>query len=590
MGLVGKATSLLAVAVFGWYVTRIALVSLALFYPTAHIPVLRPRAQPPPGAVFHDMAWQEPFEYEAAMYVSTMESFFPHPELFFNNSERVWHVGPACLSQRRARVDKKLAIALPDAVRVANGTTLYAFLFVQKAGQMQPHPSLADEYAAYARAALTSVRLRQVSQKHALLSVSSESKADSTQQELLENEAWIPHGKARLSWEIVLENHRFPEWSFPLDLAPYLRVSKHSGRRGRPYIPLVWENPIAARAKHWVPLTNQTSISSDVPLDAMSIDVDVSLSGTILGWFRLCNYAHQGLGELSSPRALIQYSDSDVDNLKEMVYEVNPTMLAITIVAMALHILFEFLAYKEDVHFWSAKSGSSLQGISRSSMLMSFASSSISLLYLYDRRKDTNIVVLLGAAAGAIVEAWKLTKVLSISDILPFARTPSDAKPASPKKKSADSSVGQDDMALRERVQRQVDQQTAWYIGHLCIPAIVAYAAFSLVYMQHESYISWFLHVSLASVYTLEFIQMWPQLLINHKLKTVDMLPLTAFLYRFLLTFIDDLYALVVPMPLIERIGTLRDDVVFFVLCYQWYKFPRRKPAPAAVAENKKTE
>ncbi|KAJ2843701.1 hypothetical protein GGI22_007121 [Coemansia erecta] len=75
---------------------------------------------------------------------------------------------------------------------------------------------------------------------------------------------------------------------------------------------------------------------------------------------------------------------------------------------------------------------------------------------------------------------------------------------------------------------------------------------------------------------------MWPQLLINHRLRTVDMLPLTAFLYRFLTTFIDDLYALVVPMPLLERIGTLRDDLVFVVLCYQWYKFPRRKDADVA--------
>ncbi|KAJ2575728.1 Cleft lip and palate transmembrane protein 1 like protein, partial [Coemansia sp. RSA 1836] len=468
-----------------------------------------------------------------------------------------------------------LTIALPNSVRTQNDTALYAFLFMQKAGQMNPHPNLADEYLAYARAALTSVRRRQVERKHALLGESSESKEDrQLSNALLEAGPWVPHGKTRLSWEIVLEDHKFPDWSFPLDLAPYLRVSKHRGRKQRPYIPLIWENPLAARAKHWVPLTNQTSVSQDVPLDAAAIDVDASLSGIILGWFRLCNYAHQGLSELSSPRALIRHSESDVDNLKEMVYEVNPTMLAITIVAMSLHMLFEFLAYKEDVSFWSSKSEANLQGISRSSMLMSFASSFISLFYLYDRRKDTNIVVLVGAAAGALVEAWKLTKVLSARDLLlllPFARAAK--QPSS----TADSAEKSADAVLRDKVQREVDQQVAWYMVRVCAPAMVAYAAFSLVFLEHESYISWFLHVSLASVYSLEFIQMWPQLLINHRLRTVDMLPLTAFLYRFLLTFIDDLYALVVPMPLIERIGTLRDDVVFIVLCYQWLKFPRRK-------------
>ncbi|KAJ1818628.1 Cleft lip and palate associated transmembrane protein 1 [Coemansia sp. RSA 2675] len=579
MGLASKAVSLLAFGAFGWYLTRIALVALQLFYPTLHVPVLKPHVPLPPGTTFHTMAWQEPFRYEAAMYVSTMESFLPQSELFFNSSERIWHVGPESLSQRRARFDSRLSITLPESVRAENGTALYAFLFVQRAGLMNPHPDLADEFVAYARAVLTSVRPRLVERKHALLGESSEEVEDREQNNaLLEAGPWVPHGKTRLSWEIVLEDHKFPEWSFPLDLAPFIRVSKYRGRKERPYIPLLWENPIAARAKHWTPLTNRTQISQDTPLDAKSIDVDVSLSGVILGWFRLCNYAHQGLSELSSPRALIRHSESDVDNLREMVYEVNPTMLAITIVAMTFHMLFEFLAYKEDVSFWSGKSESNLQGISRSSMLMKFASSWISFFYLYDRRKDTNIVVLLGACAGALVEAWKLTKVLSFRDFLPFARTKAIATVDS-KKKSADA-------VLRDQVQREVDQQTAWYMVRVCIPAMIAYAAFSLAFLRHESYVSWFLHVSLASVYTLEFIQMWPQLLINHKLKTVDMLPLTAFLYRFLLTFIDDLYALVVPMPLIERIGTLRDDVVFVVLCYQWYKFPRRK----AAAEKQKSD
>ncbi|KAI9501760.1 hypothetical protein BX070DRAFT_28149 [Coemansia spiralis] len=201
-------------------------------------------------------------------------------------------------------------------------------------------------------------------------------------------------------------------------------------------------------------------------------------------------------------------------------------------------------------------------------MLMSVASSWISCLYMWDRKQETNVVVLLGATVGAFVEAWKFTKVVRFVDLVPFRDKLHSEKRSRDRKP---------ELSVRESVQREVDKQTAWYMIHVCIPAMFAYAAFSLVYQQHESYISWFLNISLVTVYSLEFIQMWPQLLINHKLKTVDTLPLTAFLYRFLTTFIDDLYALVVPMPLIERIGTLRDDIVFFVLCYQWYKFPRRK-------------
>ncbi|KAJ2885747.1 hypothetical protein IWW38_005291, partial [Coemansia aciculifera] len=224
MGLVSKATSLLAFAVFGWYIVRISMLSLQLFYPSVHVPVLKPRVQLPPGTTVHDMAWQEPFEYEAAMYVSTMDAFLPESELFFNSSERVWHVGPESLARRRARFDSKLTIALTDAVRTQPDTELYAILFVQKAGQMNPHPNTNDEYLVYARAKLTSVRRRQVDNKHALLGESSESREGRQQSNaLLEAGPLVPHGKTRLSWEIVLEDHKFPEWAFPLDLAPYLK-------------------------------------------------------------------------------------------------------------------------------------------------------------------------------------------------------------------------------------------------------------------------------------------------------------------------------------------------------------------------------
>ncbi|KAJ2787459.1 hypothetical protein GGI15_000704 [Coemansia interrupta] len=595
MGLVGKASSVLAFGLFAWWIARIAAISLRLFYPTTHIPIIDKRPEIRPDTVGHSLAWQEPFEYAASMYVSTMETFAYEPEKFLNTSELVWHVPPQSLSQRYPKFSESLTIDLPESVRSHNGTRLYAFLLIQKAGFFTPNPDFNDKYAVFARAELTKIRQRTANHKHLLLGDSSAESGDkergddaSTESKSTSDEPWLPHAKTRLHWEIVLEDNRFYDWRFPLDLAPHLRVNKQTTGREMPYVPLAWENPLAVFNKHWVPLTNKTSISQDTPLDAETIQIEVSLSGVVLGWFRLCNYANQGLAELTSSRSLIQYTETDVDNLKEMVYEVKPLMLAITLAAMALHMLFEFLAYKEDVSFWSSKSKDSMEGISRSSMLMSLASSWISFLYMWDRRAETNIVVILGAAAGAVVEAWKVSKIMSIQDILPFGRNMATAQTvdnAAGKIKASESEPSKTPAQLeaekRREVQLRVDKQTGWYMTRVCIPAMAAYAAFSLIYQQHESYVSWFLSISLITVYTLEFIQMWPQLLINHELKTVDMLPLTAFLYRFLLTFIDDLYALVVPMPLIERIGTLRDDVVFIVLCYQWFKFPRRKPAAA---------
>lgn len=585
MGYLNRIATVAICGMFGLFFLRTVNLAVHLFYPSFKVPGFRSvhESSSASDITIHRLHWQEPFEYEAAMYVSTMDSLLPDSEQFFKNSEQVWHVGPESLSQRYPKFQTKLNVKLPESVRTANGTvTLYAFLFIQKAGYLQPHPSMDinSPIPVISRATLTSIKQRQVDRKHLLVGGDEADKAKSRDIDPV----WVPHGKTRLGWELVLEDHEFFNWDFPKDIVSYIKVypSKKLGKNKlKPYSPPMWENAIAARREHWVPLTNQSTVSSDTPLDAMSIDIDVTFTGVVLGWFRLCNVASAGLSELTSPRSLMQQTEADVDSLKEMIYEVNPTLLAITIAAMTLHLLFEFLAYKEDVSFWADKSKAKQQGISRSSMVMNAAGALIRAMYLYDRRGETNMVIIFCAAVGGVVELWKLSKVLNFKQLMdPFTNLIKGTKNRRRKQKREkrkDQLAKKGQISTREIVQQEVDQLTAWCMLHICGPLLAAYAVYSLVYRDHESYLSWFLHISLVAFYVLEFVQMWPQLLINHRLKTVEMLPLTAFMYRFLLTFIDDLYALVVPMPFLERIGTLRDDLVFFVLCYQWLKFPRVK-------------
>lgn len=58
---------------------------------------------------------------------------------------------------------------------------------------------------------------------------------------------------------------------------------------------------------------------------------------------------------------------------------------------------------------------------------------------------------------------------------------------------------------------------------------------------------------------TAGFITMTPQLFINYKLKSVAHLPWRMLTYKALNTFIDDLFAFVIKMPVMYRIGCLRD-------------------------------
>lgn len=66
------------------------------------------------------------------------------------------------------------------------------------------------------------------------------------------------------------------------------------------------------------------------------------------------------------------------------------------------------------------------------------------------------------------------------------------------------------------------------------------------------------LRVSVLSL-PIGFITMTPQLFINYKLKSVAHLPWRMLTYKALNTFIDDLFAFVIKMPVMYRIGCLRD-------------------------------
>jgi hypothetical protein len=43
--------------------------------------------------------------------------------------------------------------------------------------------------------------------------------------------------------------------------------------------------------------------------------------------------------------------------------------------------------------------------------------------------------------------------------------------------------------------------------------------------------------------------------------------------YKALNTFIDDIFAFVIKMPTMYRIGCFRDDIVFFIFLYQKYAY-----------------
>lgn len=51
-------------------------------------------------------------------------------------------------------------------------------------------------------------------------------------------------------------------------------------------------------------------------------------------------------------------------------------------------------------------------------------------------------------------------------------------------------------------------------------------------------------------------------------------MPWRVMTYKFINTFIDDLFAFIIPMPTLHRLACFRDDIIFFVFLYQLYLYP----------------
>ena len=81
-------------------------------------------------------------------------------------------------------------------------------------------------------------------------------------------------------------------------------------------------------------------------------------------------------------------------------------------------------------------------------------------------------------------------------------------------------------------------------------------------------------------MYLFGFISMTPQLFINYKLKSVAHMPWRPLMYKAFNTFIDDVFAWLIEMPLGHRIACLRDDLVFVVYLYQRYIYRVDKTRP----------
>lgn len=344
----------------------------------------------------------------------------------------------------------------------------------------------------------------------------------------------LSHWHPNLTINLVTDQTNWVKGSVPQPLDEYIKFSKEIDT----YYPVIFFND------YWNMMRDYTIINS-------TDDLDLSLTYQPLSLFKWQLYAAQAaknkwtsnlFGE--SLAGSTDDSDEDQDSLKETLLDTNHYLLGITIAVSILHSIFELLAFKNDIQFWNNRK--SLEGLSVRSVFFGVFQSLIVLLYVLDN--ETNIMIRLSCFIGLGIEMWKIQKVVDFKinkEDRIFGVIPKIS--FTDKGSYVDSST------------KVYDNLAFKYLGWLCFPLLIGYGVYSITYNEHKGWYSFILNMLYGFLLTFGFIMMTPQLFINYKLKSVAHLPWRMMTYKFLNTFIDDIFAFVIKMPTMYRLGCFRD-------------------------------
>lgn len=348
----------------------------------------------------------------------------------------------------------------------------------------------------------------------------------------------VSHWRSQLTLNIVGDHFVFDREYLPSDVHRYLRVFQNGKKMV--YLPLLFVDELSNRVKDLVEIN---STSMELPL---TISYDSISLGRMRFWIHMQDavYSLQQFG----------FTEKDADEIKGIFVDTNLYFLALTFFVAAFHLLFDFLAFKNDISFWKKKK--SMVGMSSKAVLWRCFSTIVIFLYLFD--EQTSLLVLIPAGIGSVIEVWKVKKAFKIQVYW------KGCKPRFLFGKLDES----------ERRTEEYDTLAMKYLSYLLYPLCIGGALYALIFLRYKSWYSWLINSLVNGVYAFGFLFMLPQLFVNYKLKSVAHLPWKAFMYKAFNTFIDDVFAFIITMPTSHRLACFRDDVVFLIYLYQRWLYP----------------
>ncbi|XP_029647877.1 cleft lip and palate transmembrane protein 1-like protein [Octopus sinensis] len=503
----GPSFSMIISAVFFSYIAYSLWVMVEIFYP-------KPCEGPPKSCLTSYLVVRPKPTFGLRLYTSTRYLAPSEQDLTL-----VWDYHNFSLTEPTNGV---VNVTLPLKTR-RNGT-LYGHIFFFLRGR---DPFL-DKHTVHTQVPLTSYSLPESKVVNLL--------TDKTPNASVElNQKPVSHWRSKITINVVQEDLSLNRNAIPGELYRYIKFSPEGF-----YLPIVFIDE----------LSNRLSDLQIINTTTRTMSLKVSYAPISIGKLRLWTSMMDSMKAMKT----LGFKEKDVDELKGIFTDTNLALLLLTFAVSTLHLLFDFLAFKNDINFWRGKK--SMEGLSSRGVVWRCVSTMIIFLFLLDQ--ESSLLVLIPAGIGAFIEVWKVKKAFKLNI------TWSGWKPFFEFGKVSD----------KEKQTNEFDSEAMKYLSYVLYPLCICGAIYSLIYIQYKSWYSWFINSLVNGVYLFGFLFMLPQLFVNYKLKSVAHLPWRAFMYKAFNTFIDDVFAFIITMPTAHRLACFRDDVVFLIYLYQRWLYP----------------
>ncbi|CAD6222444.1 GSCOCG00000974001-RA-CDS [Cotesia congregata] len=431
-----------------------------------------------------------------------------------------------------------MPLSLEIPVKTRNNGTLFLHVIIVPKSKIRGNSFielLKDPHAVYTRIKMTQFAIPQA-ETFNLLGDKKSPDASKIKNNKIKT---VSHLRTRITFTLVTDTPELPVKNIPAELVPNIRLIGNNM-----FLPIINYDFLQTRYKDLETIVG----------DRRFMNVTVMYTPISMGKLRLILHVKTAMEGLKN----LGFSEKDVDEVKGIYADTNVYLLAGTIFIASMHLLFDFLAFKNDISFWRSKG--SFEGLSVSTIVWRAFSQAIIFFYLLD--EGSSLLVLIPAGIGTLIELWKTKKVLRLEivrsgGIIPKLRLQKDGKSHEEESKT-----------------RQFDAESMRYLTYLLYPLVISGAIYSLIYQPHKSWYSWSINSLVNGVYAFGFLFMLPQLFVNYKLKSVAHLPWRAFMYKAFNTFIDDVFAFIITMPVAHRVACFRDDIIFLIYLYQRWLYP----------------